>query len=434
MASAPQSRSSSADGSVAQIQVSTRHVNIRQTDRLLASAQLLLANRDQTASSQEEILTMVGSLIHAATHDELTGLPTRSVLHTTLEQRIAHSLDTGEQVAILFLDLDNFKLVNDSMGHHTGDELLCQVAQRISDCVSECLGAMVSRIGGDEFIVLHPSSTVDTTSLLISRLLNAISKPVHIDGMEIVTSASVGAAFSKSCSSSAEQLIQNADTALYAAKARGRNRMVWFDEELQLRASRRFLIESDLRVALREEQLFVHYQPQVSLLTGQLVGVEALARWTHPEHGAVSPAEFIPVAEEGRLIVELGRQILLSACKQLAAWTAESPDNPLFMTVNVSPRQLADPLFIKQVESIAAQTGVELSSLCLELTEGALSASNTEVIAALDRLHAMGIYVAIDDFGTEYSSLARLRDLPIEVLKIDRSFVDGDLAPGIRIP
>lgn len=201
--------------------------------------------------------------------------------------------------------------------------------------------------------------------------------------------------------------------------------MVRFNQELHARASRRMQIESDLRIALREKQLYVHYQPQVSLVTGQLVGVEALARWRHPEHGMMSPAEFIPIAEDSRLIGELGRQVLRSACVQLAAWTAALPGRSLSMTVNVSPRQLGDPGFVAEVQAIVQETGVSTSALCLELTESALTNSQAEIIASLNQLHRMGIYVAIDDFGTEYSSLARLRDLPIEVLKIDRSFIDG---------
>jgi diguanylate cyclase len=252
-----------------------------------------------------------------------------------------------------------------------------------------------------------------------------VTKPVTIGDREVVTSVSIGLASCATGTQSAEQLLQNADTSLYAAKARGRNCMARFNHELHARASRRMRIESDLRVALRDKQLFVHYQPQVSLVTGQLVGVEALARWSHPEFGMMSPAEFIPIAEDSRLIGELGRQVLLSACQQLAMWAVAMPERPLSMTVNVSPRQLGDPGFIAEVRSIVQQTGVSTSSLCLELTESVLTKSEGEIIASLNQLHQMGIYVAIDDFGTEYSSLARLRDLPVEVLKIDRSFIDG---------
>ena len=404
---------------------SARHMNIRHTDRILASAQKLLANRDSHATPQHDMLALIADLIHAATHDVLTGLPTRSLLLSGLEHELAQGAKGEARIAVLFLDLDNFKLVNDSLGHDSGDELLCEIARRISACVDAREGCVVSRIGGDEFVILYPHATAESEDALAADMLVALAKPVQIHGREVVTSASIGLASCAVGGQSAEELLQNADTALYAAKARGRNRMVRFNHELHARASRRMQIESDLRVALREKQVYVHYQPQVSLLTGQLVGVEALARWRHPEHGMISPAEFIPIAEDSRLINELGRQVLHSACQQLADWTAAMPGRPLSMTVNVSPRQLGDPGFIDELHAIVAQTGVSLSSLCLELTESALTHQETEILAALDQLHHMGIYLAIDDFGTEYSSLARLRDLPIEVLKIDRSFIDG---------
>jgi diguanylate cyclase len=404
---------------------STRHMNIRQTDRLLASAQTLLANRDPLASSQEDTLTVIADLIHAATHDVLTGLPTRSLLLSRLENELSNVSAGEARVAVFFLDLDNFKLVNDSLGHDSGDELLCEIAKRVSECVEGMNGCIVSRIGGDEFVVLYPHATVESEDLLATQILAEVTKPVAIGDREVVSSVSIGLASCAIGALSAEQLLQNADTSLYAAKARGRNCMVRFNDELHARASRRMQIESDLRVALRDKQLFVHYQPQVSLVTGQIVGVEALARWTHPEFGMMSPAEFIPIAEDSRLIGELGRQVLLSACQQLAVWAVAMPERPLSMTVNVSPRQLGDPGFIAEVRSIVEQTGVSTSSLCLELTESVLTKSEGEIIASLNELHQMGIYVAIDDFGTEYSSLARLRDLPVEVLKIDRSFIDG---------
>jgi diguanylate cyclase (GGDEF)-like protein len=419
--------SSAAGGSSGEPVRSTRHMNIRHTDRLLATAQVLLSNRDQHTSSQEDTLAVIADLIHAATHDVLTGLPTRSLLLSKLEHELAQVATGDAQVAVLFVDLDNFKLVNDSLGHDSGDELLCEVARRISDCVGEVAGksGIVSRIGGDEFVILYPHAMGGSEELLAARMLAVVAEPVQIFGREVGTSASMGVASCARGAQTAEQLLRDADTALYAAKARGRNCMVRFNQELHARASRRMQIESDLRMALREKQLYVHYQPQVSLVTGKLVGVEALARWRHPEHGMVSPVEFIPIAEDSRLISELGRQVLRSACLQLAAWSAALPGRPLSMTVNISPRQLGDPGFIAEVQTILKETGVNHASLCLELTESALTNPEADVIATLNQLHQMGIYVAIDDFGTEYSSLARLRDLPIEVLKIDRSFIDG---------
>ncbi len=403
----------------------TRRINIRHTDRLLATAEMLLTHRDQNESSLQDILAVIADLIHAATHDVLTGLPTRSLLLNRLERELTQVANGDEYVTVLFVDLDNFKLVNDSLGHDSGDELLCEVARRISDCVGQVEGGIVSRIGGDEFVILFPHTMSGSEDMLAAKMLAAVVEPVHIAGREVVTSASIGVASCALGAQSAEQLLRDADTALYAAKARGRNCMVRFNQELHARVVRRVQIESDLRIALREKDVFVHYQPQVSLVTGQLVGVEALARWQHPEYGMMSPAEFIPIAEDSRLIGELGRQVLRSACLQLAAWSAAFPKRPLSMTVNVSPRQLGDPDFIAEVRTIIEQTGISPASLCLELTESVLTNSESEVIKTLNQLHQLGIYVAIDDFGTEYSSLARLRDLPIEVLKIDRSFIDG---------
>ncbi len=404
---------------------STRHLNVRHTDRLLATAQHLLSNRDKPASSEQDTLALITDLIHAATHDVLTGLPTRSLLVSGLTHELELVPDDEAQVSVLFVDLDNFKLVNDSLGHSIGDELLCEVARRIRECVAVLAGSIVCRIGGDEFVILYPHSHSQSADRLAAAILTAVTEPFKIADREVVTSVSIGVASCARGAKSAEQLLCDADTALYAAKARGRNCMVRFNQELFVRASRRMQIESDLRIALREKQLFVHYQPQVSLMSGQLVGVEALARWRHPEYGMMSPAEFIPIAEDSRLINELGRQVLQAACQKLAEWSARMPGLALSMTVNISPRQLEDPGFITEVQAILQKTGACRSSLCLELTESALKCPEAELIGTLNQLRKMGIYIAIDDFGTEYSSLSRLRDLPIEVLKIDRSFIDG---------
>uniref|UniRef100_A0A9E8CU30 GGDEF domain-containing phosphodiesterase n=1 Tax=Bosea sp. NBC_00436 TaxID=2969620 RepID=A0A9E8CU30_9HYPH len=224
---------------------------------------------------------------------------------------------------------------------------------------------------------------------------------------------------------SSGQLLREADTALYAAKARGRARLEQFDDDLHTRAERRIQIESDLRAALREDELFVEYQPQVRLKDGHVVGVEALVRWRHPRHGIVPPGDFIPVAEDCGLIVRIGQVVLWQSCRQLAAWTRAFPGRPLAMTVNVSPRQFAEPAFFTELRQVLAETGIDPTALCLEITESAMMSATDEVVCLLDRIKELGVYIAIDDFGTEHSSLSRLRDMPAEVLKIDRSFVDG---------
>jgi diguanylate cyclase (GGDEF)-like protein len=395
-------------------------LSARQADRLLAISNTLLRTSAESAVVDAETLQTIASLLHAATHDALTGLPTRGVLLERLERELTRTADG--QVAVLFVDLDNFKLVNDSLGHDSGDVVLREMARRIKDCVGQA--DTVSRFGGDEMVILHPGADQASEGAIGMRILAAMSEPILVDDREVVVSASVGVAISDRGAQTAEQLLRDADTALYSAKSRGRNRMERFNDELHARVARRVQIESDLRVALRDAQLFVHYQPQVNLQTGRVVGVEALVRWRHPELGMISPTEFIPVAEECQLIGALGRQVLRTACRQLAEWTLVS-DCPLSMTVNVSPRQLDDPDFIAEVRDVLRATGIRPASLCLELTESALMDRETDTVAMLERIRAMGVYVAIDDFGTEYSSLARLRELPVEVLKIDRSFIDG---------
>jgi EAL domain-containing protein (putative c-di-GMP-specific phosphodiesterase class I) len=224
---------------------------------------------------------------------------------------------------------------------------------------------------------------------------------------------------------SAAQLLREADTALYAAKDRGRARLELFSDELYERAEKRMQIESDLRAALREQQLFVEYQPQVHLRDGRVVGVEALVRWRHPKFGVVPPGDFIPVAEDCGLIIGIGRLVLQKSCRQLADWNKLTPGRSLAMTVNVSPRQLADPAFFAEIQQVLADTGIDPTALCLEITESAMMSAPAEVVQLLDQIRQLGVYIAIDDFGTEHSSLSRLRDMPAEVLKIDRSFVDG---------
>jgi diguanylate cyclase (GGDEF)-like protein len=401
-----------------------RRADARRTDNLLATASALLSEATQNkSSSPQDILETIVELVHAATHDVLTGLPTRGVLINRLETELARNASDEGQVALLFIDLDNFKLVNDSLGHDIGDELLREVAGRILSRAAS--GDTVSRFGGDEFVVLHPHARGDSESVLSARMLAAVVEPITIAGREIVTSASIGVAICAPGAQSADQLLRDADTALYAAKNRGRHRVERFNDELRARVVRRLQIESDLRVALREKQIFVQYQPQVNLTTGQVVGVEALARWRHPRYGMVPPADFIPVAEDSGLINEVGRQVLRSACQQIAEWSLASPNRPLTTTVNISPSQIEDPGFINELQSIIRETGISASSLCLELTESALMNPEANIVDTLDQVCRMGIYVAIDDFGMKHSSLSRLRDLPVEVLKIDRSFIDG---------
>lgn len=374
-------------------------------------------------SEIERLRGVIEQLMRTATHDQLTGLPTRCVLLERLEHELARNAADGAQIAVLFVDLDNFKLVNDSLGHGSGDEVLSEMARRIVGCIGP--EDTASRFGGDEMVILHPRATDDSGVAIGRAILAALAEPLLVSGREVVMSASVGVALCRPGTKSAEQLLREADTALYAAKDRGRARLEQFNEDLHARAERRVQIESDLRAALRQSQLFVEYQPQVRLRDGSVVGVEALVRWRHPEQGLIPPAEFIPVAEDCGLIVKIGRQVLTESCRQLAEWTKLTPGRPLAMTVNVSPRQLAEPAFAEELSEILASTGIDPTALCLEITESVMMSAPREVVRVLEQIKQSGVYIAIDDFGTEHSSLSRLRDMPAEVLKIDRSFIDG---------
>jgi diguanylate cyclase len=376
-----------------------------------------------TGSEVEHLRDVIAQLMQTTACDPLTGLPTRGVLLERLERELTREVSDDAEIAVLFVDLDNFKLVNDSLGHRSGDEVLCEMARRIVGCLGP--EDTASRFGGDEMVILHSRAMDRSAVALGNRILAAFAEPIVISGREVVVSASVGVALCKPGMKSAERLLREADTALYTAKDRGRSRLEQFNEELHARAEKRMQIESDLRAALRESQLFVEYQPQVRLKDGCVVGVEALVRWRHPEHGVIPPGDFIPVAEDCGLIIKIGQQVLRESCRQLAEWTRLMPGRSLAMTVNVSPRQIAEPNFIVELREVLAATGIDPAALCIEITESVMMNARQEVIALLEEVRQLGVFIAIDDFGTEHSSLSRLREMPAEVLKIDRSFIDG---------
>jgi diguanylate cyclase (GGDEF)-like protein len=378
------------------------------------------------ADAQPEIDRLrgvVARLQHAATHDALTGLPTREVLLDRLKRELTRNAAGGECIAILFVDLDNFKRVNDSLGHGSGDQVLREMATRVVGCLGK--GDTASRFGGDELVILHPRATAGSELALGTQILATMAEPIFISRKEVVVSVSIGVALCAPGEKTDEQLLREADTALYAAKGRGRARLQQFNDELYAQAEKSVQIESDLRLALRTSQLFVLYQPQVSLKTGRVVGLEALVRWRHPTRGIVPPDDFIPVAEECGLIVDLGRQVLRESCRQLAEWARLTPGRRLAMSVNVSPREVEEPGFVVGLTQILEETGIDPSALCLEITEKAVTGATAGTVTVLEQVRQMGVYVAIDDFGTQHSSLTRLRDLPAEVLKIDRGFIDG---------
>lgn len=357
------------------------------------------------------------------THDALTNLPNRVLLERRLGAAIAHALDSGHQGALLLLDLDHFKTVNDSLGHHVGDLVLVEVAERLRRWADE--QDLVCRFGGDEFVVVLNDATA--LPAVSATLFDELTGPMHILEHELATTFSVGGAFFPLHGSDPAEVIQHADTAMYHAKAAGRNQLQWFEAGMRAESNERMSLASALRLALREEEFTVAYQPQVELSTGLTVGFEALARWNSATLGTVTPDRFIPVAEETGMIVELGAWILERACQDMARIQAEL-GRPVRLAVNVSPRQFRSEGWVDTVVSTLQRSGLEPDQLELEITEGVLMDERWQVIDILSSLREHGVRIAIDDFGLGYSSLAYLTRFPIDKLKIDRAFVQ-DLQP-----
>jgi diguanylate cyclase (GGDEF)-like protein len=364
-------------------------------------------------------------LVFRARHDDLTGLPNRAFLSERLQQELVHARRDGNQLALLFLDLDRFKSVNDTLGHDGGDQLLRMAAERLSACVREC--DTVARFGGDEFVVLLTGLQSPQQAAKISgQVLTLLSQSFQIGSNECFIGVSIGVSVFPADGTTAEELLKLADIAMYRAKAAGRGRFVFFEESMNLEQLERTLMERELRLAIARDQLTVHYQPRIGLCDGRLLGAEALLRWQHPELGLVSPAKFIPLAEDVGLIDEIGPWVLRQACEQLAAWQAAGHAIGT-VSVNVSGRQFKSDNLIAQVQHTLESTGLAPNALELEVTEGVLIDDVESVIGLLGRLKQTGVSIALDDFGTGYSSMAYLRRLPIDVLKIDQSFV-RDLA------
>jgi diguanylate cyclase (GGDEF)-like protein/PAS domain S-box-containing protein len=359
-------------------------------------------------------------LVHEAYHDGLTELASRALFRERLEEALGGSR-RADDVAILFLDLDGFKEVNDSLGHAAGDQLLVQVADRLRESVRD--GDTVARFGGDEFAVLIESIVARADAeTLATRIVAAIAQPFPIDGRELHVSASIGLA-SAADAGDMEQLLRNADLAMYRAKSTGGGGFATYDPQMHDALVQRLELEADLRVALERDELTLHYQPTVDLASGDIVGFEALVRWNHPVRGIVSPLDFIGIAESTGLIVPLGRWVLTEACRQAVAWGAGTSPR-LKMAVNVSVRQFEHCDLAATVAEVIAETGMPVDQLCLEMTESVLLTDTDENLTELLRLKELGVTLAMDDFGTGYSSLAYLRRFPMDTLKIDRSFVD----------
>jgi diguanylate cyclase (GGDEF)-like protein/PAS domain S-box-containing protein len=359
-------------------------------------------------------------MAHSAQHDYLTGLPNRMLVNDRIERAIAAAPRLHSQVAVLFLDLDGFKHINDSLGHSIGDKLLQSVAQRLVGCVRT--SDTVSRPGGDEFVVLISPAEQWDAAIVARRMLAAVAEVHRIDQHELHVTASIGVSVYPADGGDAETLIKNADTAMYQAKANGRQRFQFFEPSMNVRAVERQSIEEGLRTAIVRNEFTLHYQPKVDLRTGLITGAEALLRWTHPTRGNVPPLQFIPIAEDSGLIVPIGHWVLRSACEQASAWVAAGL--PIgTMAVNVSTRELQDDGFFAGLLRVLAETGLDPRILELELTESVLMKQPEAVASILQAVRDLGVRVSLDDFGTGYSSLSYLHAFPIDALKVDQSFI-----------
>jgi len=374
-------------------------------------------------------------LRHAAYHDALTGLPNRKLLNEHLTQAIHRvSRVKGYKFAVLFLDFDRFKIINDSLGHDAGDQLLLGITDRLHSNLRDLdttarIGdnLLPSRLGGDEFVVLLEGIRDERDAAIVAqRLLDSFKEPHDICGQEVTSTASIGIVVSDPRYQKPDDILRDADTAMYQAKANGKARYVLFDEQMHKAIFDRLTTENELRAAVEAEAFEVVYEPIVSLQTGRLQGMEALIRWPHPRHGEVSPADFIGLAEELGLIAPIGRWILREACKTFVNWRKQHPDNaPEFINVNVSRGQLRDPGMIGHVHAIMLETGIEPERLRLEITETMVMDDLEQMSEVLEKLKELGVGLAMDDFGTGHSSLTCLHRFPLDVLKIDRSFINS---------
>jgi diguanylate cyclase (GGDEF)-like protein/PAS domain S-box-containing protein len=364
-------------------------------------------------------------LAHQALHDVLTGLPNRALFADRLDQALARSRRSGRSVAVLFCDLDRFKVVNDSLGHDVGDRLLVEVAGRLRRALRP--GDTVARFGGDEFTILcEDLASPDEAIAVAERVAATIARPVELDGEEVVVTASIGVAVGGSGSDDPDALVRDADTAMYRAKGGGRDRWVLFDERMRANVRARLQMEGRLRHAAARGELVLHYQPLADLFDGTVDAFEALLRWHHPDHGLLAPAAFLDVAEESGLIVPIGAWVINEACRQAVSWGRHDPDRRTpAVWVNLSARQLASPQLPATVRSATAEAGLPPERLCLEITESALMHDVRTARTVLAGLKDLGVRVAVDDFGTGYSSLSYLRRFPVDYVKVDRTFVGG---------
>jgi len=368
-----------------------------------------------------ELSEKAARLEHLANHDPLTSLPNRKLFFDRLEQSLRRAAREGAMLAVLYIDLDQFKQINDSFGHAIGDEVLKEIAARLENGIRD--EDTIARLGGDEFAVVMESLKEAENTLHCVQRLNAVFKqPVMVQDLHFVLSASIGISLFPQDGTDAHTLLRNADTAMFKAKEAGRGTFQFYVEDMTRYAVERARLEADLREALEGDGLEVHYQPQIGLEDGRIVGFEALARWRHPELGMLSPKQFIPLAEDSGLILPLGEWVLRTACRQMSQWHSEGIEVGV-VAVNISARQLADYALLDVVKKVLRETGCRPEWLELELTESSIMTQTQQAVSVMSQLRELGVQLAIDDFGTGYSSLAYLRQLPIAKLKIDRSFI-----------
>jgi diguanylate cyclase (GGDEF)-like protein len=391
-------------------------LSVAQTLADVAAAYLL------NAQAREETQATSARFLHSATHDPLTGLPNRALLQQRLDHAAARAHRSRGTAAILFVDLDRFKDINDSHGHGVGDQLLIAASDRLSRLIRP--GDTLARVSGDEFVFLcEDLIAADEAERLAQRITAAFRAPFTLDTLELQITASVGLAFAGTASEMTDQLVVDADLAMYEAKRAGGAGHQIYDLRAVLRHQAHASLEADMRQALGNNDLSVAYQPVTNSTEGAVVGVEALLRWTHPDRGVISPLTAIGVAERTGLIHDLGAWVLHRACADRQWWLAQHPDTPIKISVNVSPRQLMGPGFTDVVRAVLAQTRMDPSALVLEITESSFIEDLDRTLTVMNNLRADGIRFALDDFGTGYSSLSYLRRLPIDILKIDRSFI-----------
>jgi diguanylate cyclase (GGDEF)-like protein len=375
-----------------------------------------------TSRDIQERKRLEEQLAHKVLHDSLTGLANRVLFADRMQHALTRISRSKEEIAVLFIDLDRFKGVNDSWGHAAGDDLLVKTSKRVLQCLRPSDTA--ARLSGDEFAVLLEDLQSPRQAIQVAdRILEALREPFRFEDREMAMSASIGLTLG-TCAETPDALLRDADLAMYVAKAEGRDRQEFFRPQMHIAALERVDLEADLRRALTEDQFVLHYQPVVDLVSGSITGVEALVRWRHPTKGLLPPAAFVPVAEETGLIVPLGGLVLRQACKQLAAWHQEHPSQShLSVSVNISVKHLQQERLLSDVSSALEGSGLEPRYLIVEITESALMQDPEAAIALMDALKRRKVRLAVDDFGTGYSSLAYLGRLPVDILKIDRMFM-----------